>query len=83
MFEERRRKARMNGFTIGSLNFAGSSEWTGCLIWDHTNLGALLEIEPNILLPDVFLLVVPDLSIQCMCKLIWSEDCDHGVDFIL
>jgi len=83
MFEERRRKARANGFKVGSLVVADPLISFRCLVWGHTNLDALIEVESGTALPEVCVLVVPELAIQNLCRVVWSEERDHGIEFIL
>lgn len=82
MDTERRRLIRLNGFRIGALTLGNSSKTNECLVWNHNELGALIEVEPGIDMPEEFVLSVPALGIHGPCKVIWSEGREHGVEFV-
>ncbi|CAO4133390.1 pilus assembly protein PilZ [Methylorubrum extorquens] len=82
MDAERRRLIRLNGFRIGTLTLGNSFKSRECLVWNHNEFGALIEVEPDIDLPIEFALSVPALEIHSWCKVIWSEGREHGVEFV-
>ena len=83
MADERRRQPRRNGFKTGSILVSDNPGDVDCLVWNLSDFGALIEVEPGVTLPCEFRLVAVPLSIDRQCMTIWRDGRKIGVAFIL
>lgn len=77
MSEDRRGAFRRNAFTFGAVEFGGGE--VGCLVWDVTANGALLEFEEPLALPSrIRVRLSPDAA-WCEASVAWCKGNRAGV----
>lgn len=77
MTEERRNSRRKNVLKIGVVESEGASA-TECLVWNASDGGAMIEVEPSLELPRSVTLTYPD-NPNRPCAVIWQQDRRAGV----
>lgn len=82
MFIEHRRQARRGGFQIGSLFFHEHPQQAECLVWNLSDLGAMIEVETSTIIPSYFRLIATSLGINRGCKVVWRDGRKIGLEYI-
>ncbi|WP_132254274.1 pilus assembly protein PilZ [Methylobacterium segetis] len=83
MFVERRKAPRRNAFKLGSIFFHEKPHRLDCLIWNLSDFGALIEVEPDTRPPIRFRMTVAALHLDCNAMQIWRDGRKIGVAFVL
>jgi hypothetical protein len=83
MFVERRRKPRRNAFKLGSIIINEKSLPLDCLVWNANDHGAMIEVSPDVMLPETFRLIATSLFIDQNCSVVWRNERKVGVEFAL
>ncbi|WP_425374931.1 PilZ domain-containing protein [Methylobacterium segetis] len=82
MFAERRKEQRAECFSSGELLF-GEAACTPCLVWNMSEAGALIEVEPPSSPPDAFDLVVHADGLVRSCLVVRRTGQRLGVAFTI
>ncbi|KAB1072945.1 pilus assembly protein PilZ [Methylobacterium planeticum] len=82
MFVERRAAVRRDALVFGRLFFHEAPQMHDCLVWTASELGALIEVEPGIDVPDRFHAVIPSLGIDRDAMIVWRDGRRIGVAYI-
>ncbi|GEP02322.1 PilZ domain-containing protein [Methylobacterium oxalidis] len=82
MNAERHEEQRAECFSSGELLFGGS-RYTPCLVWNMSEAGALIEVEPPCTAPDAFELVVHADGVVRSCFVVRRTGQRLGVAFTI
>ncbi|WP_132254692.1 pilus assembly protein PilZ [Methylobacterium segetis] len=82
MFVDRREVPRHNALKRGWLSFLEKPYSLECLIWNVSDFGALIEVEPSTCLPQRFRIVVTSLSLNRNAMQTWRDGRKIGVAFV-
>ncbi|WP_232629775.1 hypothetical protein [Methylobacterium sp. Leaf118] len=74
--------ARLNGFKIGTCRPAGAQAEMECLIWNHSEHGALLEFSEPDRRFEACRLHCPELGIDAACRVVWQDGRECGVEYV-
>lgn len=77
--EEKRESLRTRVLKTGSISFGGAA--ISCMVRNISALGALLEVESPLGIPERFILVVPSDQLSRPCRTIWKSERRIGVRF--
>lgn len=77
--EEKRESLRTRVLKTGSISFGGAA--ISCVVRNISALGALLEVESPLGIPERFILVVPSDQLSRPCRTIWKSERRIGVRF--
>ena len=83
MFVERRRRPRRNAFKLGSIIINEKLSPLDCLVWNANDHGAMIEVSPDVMLPETFRLIATSLFIDRACRVVWRNGRKVGVEFAL
>ncbi|MDR7039880.1 hypothetical protein J2X36_004658 [Methylobacterium sp. BE186] len=72
---------RRNAFRFGVIRFDSEPVGLECLVWELTGDGAILEIEPHSIAPNLFRLESADLSLDRACRVTGREGRKLTVQF--
>lgn len=72
---------RLNGFRIGTCRPLDRLDAIECLIWNHNEHGALLELPPSTQPVEVFHLLCSELGIDTMCRVVRREGREWAVAY--
>ncbi len=79
MSEDRRGVFRRNAFTFGSVEAEG--ETVGCLVWDVTEVGAMIELDRAFTLPPRVRVRLGPESDPRDAAVAWQTDHRAGLSF--
>lgn len=82
MDPERRRHPRRDVLKTGTLFFADHRQCLDCLIWNLSEGGAMVEIEPQAIVADLGRLISEVLSLDRAYSVVWRDGRKLGVAFI-
>ncbi|AWN43129.1 pilus assembly protein PilZ [Methylobacterium durans] len=82
MFVERRQAPRRNAFRLGSLFFHEEPHCLHCLIWNVSDFGALIEVEPHASPPRRFRVIATALNLDRNAMQTWRDGRKIGVAFV-
>lgn len=82
MEENRRGSRRADAFRIGSLAPHANGTSIDCLVWDHSETGARLEVEADAAVPDDFVLSMTAYARPRRCRVVWREGRKIGISFV-
>ena len=77
--KEKRESLRTRVLKTGSISFGGAA--ISCMVRNISALGALLEVESPLGIPERFILVVPSDQLSRPCRTIWKSERRIGVRF--
>ncbi len=80
MFVERRRERRGNAFMTGTVAL-GDGRALDCLVWDLSGYGALIEVEPQCVLPEASRLTSAGLQLDRRFRVVWRSGRKAGIEF--
>ncbi|ACL57607.1 hypothetical protein Mnod_2644 [Methylobacterium nodulans ORS 2060] len=82
MLHERRRAKRTDAFKLGCIVMGDRALLIDCLVWNKSEIGAMLEVEPSAEVSEHFRLVVGSLHVDRACELRWRRGRKMGVRFV-
>jgi len=78
--EERRKKPRHRTLKTGAITFDHGGG-VDCIVRNLSDVGACLEIESPVGIPETFMLLIKPERIQRTCHIAWRSARRIGVDF--
>jgi hypothetical protein len=81
MSDNRRLEPRKNAFRFGSLFYDGLASPLDCLVWDESELGAMIEVETPDVVPERFSLSSGPDNPQRNCVVVRRHGRRLGVSF--
>lgn len=82
MEENRRGARRADAFRIGSLTSEMGTAEIDCLVWDQSETGAQIEVDPSVSVPDVFTLSMTAYAKPRRCQVVWRRGRKVGIHFV-
>jgi hypothetical protein len=81
--EERRSEPRTHALKSGQIVFGEPQERQDCLVWDLGKSGAMIEVEPEVSIPEEFRLISAGLALSQICEVIWRDGRKIVVRFVI
>jgi hypothetical protein len=78
---EKRRTTRRPGTAKGLLAFSKGAAAVACLVRDFSAMGARIEVQKKISVPDVVFLIFPDLNRAYQANVSWQRVVSMGLRF--
>jgi hypothetical protein len=78
---ERRRTTRLRTFKGGSIIF-GVAPPIDCIIRNMSQIGAALEVQSTVGIPDDFILLIKPGFVKRRCRVVWRSAGRLGIEFV-
>ncbi len=81
MIDEAKDALRTAGLKTGQIYFGQPRERRGCLIWNLSSAGALIEVDSDATYPEKLRLISAALCVDKLCKVTSREGRKIGLKF--
>lgn len=82
MRSERRQSPRKDCLKIGTLVSRDDAVCWECLVWNVSQGGVMVELDPDSTVPSVSRLHLPALNIHRSCRRVWQQGRKAGLEFM-